>query len=222
MEENRIKVRIDINKKIHTMKGGIGASWHSLSRDIPMENEKYEYPARMNAQPRGSAFGGNPPLEDTTAWEQLFKHAKWLGLNFIRVELSQHMYEPERNKFNWKNEEMKALYKILDWCEKNRADVFLQQMWSHVEWNAFPGVHPLISAPYSLEDYAIGIATLLKYLTKTKRYTCIKYFCITNEPPGGTWGYWWCYGSGSGSITPALKKVRKTLDTYEINILFRP
>lgn len=58
MEENRIKVRIDINKKIHTMKGGIGASWHSLSRDIPMENEKYEYPARMNAQPRGSALAG--------------------------------------------------------------------------------------------------------------------------------------------------------------------
>jgi hypothetical protein len=218
MKENRIKIRIDTNKIIHTMKGGIGASWHSLSRDIPMENEKYEYPARMNAQPRGSAFGGNPPIEDTTAWEQLFRHAKWLGLNFIRVELSQHMYEPERNKFDWNNEEMKALFKILNWCEKNGADVFLQQMWSHVEWNAFPGVHPLISAPYSLDDFALGIATLLKYLTKTKKYTCIKYFCITNEPPGGTWGYWWCYGSGSGSVTPAWKKVRKTLDAYGINI----
>lgn len=213
-----ISVKIDANKTVHTMKGGIGASWHSLSREIPMENEKYEYPVRMNAQPRGSAFGGNPPVEDSLAWKQLFYHARWLGLNFIRVELSQHMYEPERKKFDWKNEEMKALYKILDWCQKNHADVFLQQMWCHVGWNAFPGVHPLLSAPCSLEDYADGIAALLKYLIKIRKYTCIKYFCLTNEPPGGTWGYWWGYGSGSGSVTPAWKKVRETLDANRIKI----
>jgi Cellulase (glycosyl hydrolase family 5) len=217
-ETKSISVKVDIAKKVRTMRGGIGASWHSLSRDIPMENEKYEYPVRMNAQPRGSGFGGNPPVENKSAWKQLCGHAAWLGLNFIRVELSQNMYEPERNKFDWKNEEMQALYLILDWCQKNNADVFLQQMWTHVHWNAFPGVHPLLSAPRDLDDYAVGIAALLKHLLKTKKYTCIKYFCITNEPPGGTWGYWWGYGAGSGSVTPAWKKVRKTLDANGIKL----
>ena len=128
------------------------------------------------------------------------------------------MYEPERGVFDWTNEEMLALYRILDWCESNHADVFLQQMWGHVEWNAFPGVHPLLSAPRSLDDFAAGITELLVQLMRKKNYTCIKYFSITNEPPGGTWGYWWSYGQGSGTITPALRKVREYLDAAGIEI----
>src|SRR5208283_1630492 len=107
---------------------------------------------------------------------------------------------------------------ILDWCESNHADVFLQQMWGHVDWNAFSGVHPLLSAPRSIEDLATGITELLRQLIRKKSYTCIKYFCITNEPPGGTWGYWWSLGEGSGTITPALKKVREFLDAARIEV----
>jgi hypothetical protein len=91
-------------------------------------------------------------------------------------------------------------------------------MWGHVEWNAFPGVHPLLSAPRSLDDFAAGITELLVQLMRKKNYTCIKYFSITNEPPGGTWGYWWSYGQGSGTITPALRKVREYLDVAGIEI----
>jgi hypothetical protein len=211
------QVTVDPNVIVHRMQGGIGASWHAMSKEIPLENEKYDYPVRLSNN-RGSAYGGNPPLSDTSAWNQVLHHARWLGLDFIRVELSQLMYEPERNVFDWNNEEMQVLYRILDWCEANHADVFLQQMWGHVEWNAYPGVHPLLSAPKSLDDFADGIATLLKYLTITRKYTCIKYFCITNEPPGGTWGYWWSYGQGSGTVTSAWKKVRETLDREGIPI----
>jgi len=215
MQEQHIT--IDASTVVHHMQGGIGASWHAMSLDIPLENEKYDYPVRLTSN-RGSAYGGNPPVSDTSAWRQICEHATWLGLDFLRVELSQRMYEPERNVFDWKNEEMTALFRILDWCEANHADVFLQQMWGHVEWNAYPGVHPLLSAPRSLDDYANGIATLLEYLTVTRKYTCIKYFCLTNEPPGGTWGYWWSYGSGSGTVTEAWKKVRETLDKRGIHI----
>jgi hypothetical protein len=210
-------VTVDAGVVVHHMQGGIGASWHAMSKDIPLENEKYDYPVRLGSN-RGSAYGGNPPISDTAGWSQLFYHARWLGLNFIRVELSQRMYEPGRNEFDWKNEEMEALYRILDWCEANHADVFLQQMWGHVEWNAYPGVHPLLSAPRSLDDFADGIATLLEYLTVTRKYSCIKYFCITNEPPGGTWGYWWSYGTCTVSLAEAWQKVKETLDRKGIHV----
>jgi len=209
------KLKINANVILHTMRGGIGASWHAMSKDIPLENETYDYPVRYQ-NPRGSAYGGNPPISETDAWEQICGHASWLGLNFIRVELSQRMYEPQRGVFDWNNEETLALYRILDWCESHGADVFLQQMWGHVEWNAFPGVHPLLSAPRSLDDFASGVRELLSNLLRTKNYTCIKYFSITNEPPGGTWGYWWSYGQGSGTITPALSRVREYLDAAGI------
>jgi hypothetical protein len=91
-------------------------------------------------------------------------------------------------------------------------------MWGHVAWNAFPGVHPLISAPRSIEDFSNGIATLLDYLIRVKRYTCIKYFCMTNEPPGGTWGYWWSQGAVSGPVTPAWKAVREKLDKMNLHV----
>ncbi len=217
-QEKSLNLRVDASMVLQQMKGGIGASWHALVKDIPLGNEKYNYPA-ISACPRGSAFAGNPPLSDTAAWNQLYYHARWLGLNFVRVELSQGMYEPERNIFDWNNEEMNVLYKILDWCESNHADVFLQQMWGHVAWNSFPGVHPLISSPKSLDDFANGIATFLKHLTVTRKYTCIKYFCMTNEPPGGPWGSWWSSGDNVGpSITDAWKKLHETFIAQGIKI----
>jgi len=211
------EINVDATQVIHTMKGGMGASWHALHHDLPLENEKYKFPVREIA-PRGSAWGGNPPADDTSGWSQIKKHASWLGLNFIRVEIDQRMYEPERNQFDWQNDEMQALYHILDWSEENGADVFLQQMWGHVEWNAYPGVHPLLSAPKNLDDFASGIASLIEYLTKTKGYTCIKYFCMTNEPPGGPWGYWWDFGDETGSINDAWTRLKEEFDARGIAI----
>lgn len=204
---------ITVNRDLikYQMSGGIGASWHAISEAKIDEGEEYEWALRYKNS-RGSAWGGNPPVENTKAWEQIFHHAKWLGINWVRVELSARMYEPERNQFDWENDEMRALYKILDWCEENNVHVFLQQMWSNVKWNSYPKVQPLLSAPKSVDDFAIGLSTLVEYLQKQKKYTCIKWLCITNEPPGGNWGSWWSKGEENAPLTPAFKAVRKALD----------
>ncbi len=212
-----IKIVIDPAQVIYTMKGGMGASWHAIQDIYPLNNEKYEIPVREVA-PLGSAYGGNPPVSNIKTWEQIKSHASWLGMNFVRVELSQNMYYPGKNTFDWENEEMQALFNILDWAEENEADVFLQQMCANVEWNSFPGIHPLISAPKDLDAYAIGIATLLEFLTIEKGYTCIKYFCMTNEPPGGTWGYWWEYGKNEGKIEDAWARLKQEFDNQRIDI----
>jgi len=217
-KDKAILIQVDAADRIHTMKGGMGASWHAISADLPLDNEKYTIKARETGAARGSAWGGNPPVSYTKAWEQLKDHASWLGLNFVRVECSQRMYEPQRNMFDWTNEEMLALYNILDWAQENDVDVFLQQMWAYVEWNAIPGIHPLISAPKNLDDFTNGIATLLEYLIKERGYTCIKYFCMTNEPPGGTWGYWWEYGDTEGTISDAWQRLKEEFDHRNINI----
>jgi hypothetical protein len=122
-QKGSYEIKINGNDIAHTMKGGIGASWHSLVFDLPLENHKYTWPADT-VSPRGSAWGGNPPLSDKKAWDQVYDHARWLGLDFLRVELDQRMYEPQRNRFDWDNEEMKVLFRILDWCQENDADVF--------------------------------------------------------------------------------------------------
>lgn len=210
-------ISINADKERYRMAGGIGASWHAISQDSIDESPEYKWALRYKNS-RGSAWGGNPPVTNAGAWEQIYNHAGWLGLSWIRVELSARMYEPERNKFSWDNKEMAALYKILDWAEASNADVFLQQMWSNVKWNSYPGVQPLLSAPRSIEDFAEGIGSLAEHLLKVKNYTCIKWICITNEPPGGSWGSWWSTGEKDAPLTPALKEVRRVLDEKKLDL----
>jgi hypothetical protein len=215
---SQVTVKVQTQSPLYAMKGGLGASWHAIRKSGPWKNFDYDFPASEN-NPRGSALEGNPPLANEVAWKQLCQLARWLGLNWVRVELSQLMYEPQDGKFDWDNEEMQTLYRILDYCEQNQVDVFLQQMWTEVSWNAFRGVHPLISAPQSLDKFGDGMATLVEHLVKQKNYSCIRWVCITNEPPGGTWGYWW--SSGSYPCVPlgdGFRAVREAMDRRGLKI----
>lgn len=209
------EIRIDTASVKHTMAGGAGASWHAMGPVAYWYKDLTA--ARVNRNSRGSGWGGNPPLEYTEAWDDLSKHARWLGLDFIRVEIDMRMYEPERDKFDWQNDQMRTLYRILDHCEKNQVDVFFTQMWADVEWNAFPGAGRLQSAPKSVEDFAQGLATLMEYLVKTKHYTCIRWLCISNEP-GYDWGWWLGPEGKPVSIMPALHAVRAELDKRGIAV----
>lgn len=212
-----ISIVVDTQNVLRTMAGGIGASWHAIQKDLPAySQDDYEYPIRKTA-PRGSAVGGNPPLGNQKAWEQLYRYADWLGMDWMRVEMSQRMYEPERERFDWDNEEMQTLYRILDYCQSRDVDVFLTQMWGEVEWNAFPNVHPLQSAPMSVEDFVEGLGRLMDHLVHKKKYTCIRWLCISNEP-GYDWAWWIGPNGHKHSITPALKAVRERLDLYKINV----
>jgi hypothetical protein len=215
--QESIKINVNTNVTVYQMRGGMGASWHVITDVLPLNNEKYKIPVREVA-PLGRAYGAMPPVSDTTAWEQIKYHASWLGLNFVRVELSQKSYMPQKNQFEPNSGEMLALYNVLDWAEQNGADVFLQQMCSNVELNAFPRIHPLLSAPKDLDAFVNAIATLLEHLTKVKGYTCIKYFCMTNEPSGGTWGYWWEYGENSGKIEDAWARLKQEFDNCGITV----
>ena len=66
----------------HRMRGGIGASWHAIEANIPVEGDRSH---------GGSGWGANPPPEDDLAWQAVYRHADWLGLDFCRVELEQRM-----------------------------------------------------------------------------------------------------------------------------------
>jgi hypothetical protein len=209
------EIRIDTTTVKHTMAGGAGASWHAMGPVAHWYKDLSE--VKVNRNSRGSGWGGNPPLEYTDAWSDLRKHARWLGLDFIRVEIDMRMYEPERGKFDWQNDQMQTLYRILDHCQQNQVDVFFTQMWADVEWNAFPAAGRLQSAPKSVEDFAQGLATLMEFLVKTKHYTCIRWLCINNEP-GYDWGWWHGADGKTVSLMPALHAVRAELDKRGIAV----
>ena len=198
-----VRLAVDLDAVVNTMRGGIGASWHAIEQPIPGTHG-------------GSGWGGYPPADDRAAWAQIGRHARWLGLDWNRVEFEQRIYEPERGQFSWDNPEMKILYRILDWCQKNRADVFLQQMWGNVKWNTYPEwrddpatrVH---SAPVDVQAFADGLATMVEHLVKKKGYTCIRWLCLNNEPG---YGFSWWQEPPDKAMMPyrAVELVRKALD----------
>jgi hypothetical protein len=209
------EVRLTVNAEsvIHTMRGGFGASWHAIEQPIPVEGDRSH---------GGSAWGANPPAEDARAWRQIWRHADWLGLDFVRVELEQRMFEPDQGRFTWDTPEMRILYRILDWCQRRHADVFLQCMWGNVEWNAFPEfrgspVKRVHSGPYSMESFAGSLTALMKHLLTTKHYTCIRWLCINNEP-GYDWSWWQRPPNQPMPLRDGLAAVRHALDRAGISV----
>jgi hypothetical protein len=209
------EIRVDTTTVKHTMAGGAGASWHAMGPVAYWYKDLI--PGKVNRNSRGSGWGGNPPLAYAEAWNDLRYHARWLGLDFIRVEIDMRMYEPERGKFDWQNDQMQTLDRILDYCQKNDVDVFFTQMWADVEWNAFEKAGRLQSAPKSVEDFAQGLATLMEHLIKTEHYTCIRWLCIVNEP-GSQWSWWQGADGQPVSLMPALHAVRAELDKRGIPV----
>jgi len=203
-------ITVDFAKPVHTMRGGIGASWHAIGPT------PYYYPdliGRNNRTCRGSAFGGNPPLTPKyePAWNDLVHQAKWLGLDFIRVEIDLRMYNPQRGVFTWDNEEMRTLERILQFCQTNQVDVYFTMMWQDVEWNAHPGVCRLQSSPRSVADFAESYAALLERLVKQQGYTCIHWVTVNNEP-GFESAWWQGPDKKADSIMPAIRALRAALD----------
>ena len=218
LQAAEVRIAVDTSSISNTMRGGIGASWHAIEKPISTEHD-----AVFGMHDHGgSGWGANPAAEDKAAWDQIYRHASWLGMDFVRVELEQRMYEPQRKAFDWDNPEMRILYRILDWCRKNDVDVFLTQMWSNVKWNAFPEfrdkpAHIVHSGPHSMDDFAEGLATCVEYLVETKKYTCIKHLCITNEPCN-RWSWWNKPPNVPMPLTPGLAAVRKALDKRGVDV----
>jgi hypothetical protein len=215
-----VRLRLDLGNVTNTMRGGIGASWHAIEKPLPYSEQPD--PVFQIKSHGGSGWGAYPAAGDQAAWDQIDRNARWLGLDFNRVEIEQRIYEPEQGRFTWDSPEMLILYKILDWCERNRADVFLQQMWSNVRWNAYPEWRDdtagrLHSAPHNLDAFAEGLAALVEHLVRVKGYTCIHWLCITNEPGNG-FSWWQRPPNKPVDLRPGLVVVRRALDARGLKI----
>jgi len=140
-----------------------------------------------------------------------------MGLDWCRVEFEQRVYEPAKRQFDWNGSEMQVMYRVLDWAEKRGVDVFLTQMWADVAWNAFPKnasdpVRILRSAPKDMNEWAFGLGELIEHLTKVKKYTCLRWLVICNEPEQDGFSWWQDASMKAMPITPGLKAMREELD----------
>jgi hypothetical protein len=211
-----VRIHIDGGEPVHWMKGGIGASIHAVAAELPRNPVTGDSWA-------GSEWGGNPGPDDVQRWEELFRHAEWLSMNWCRVEFQQASYEPGKRVFDWDSAEMQALCRILDWAQWRNVDVFLQQIWANVAWNAYPGnaddpVKRLRSAPYSLEEWAYGLGEIVEHQLRNKGYSCIRWVCVCNEPGWDSFSWWQDLEMKAAPFTQGLKAVREEFDRRGLTV----
>ena len=202
---------------LNTMQGGFGASMHAIEDSLPVSTYDGNYRSYG-----GSVWGGNPAAEDTARWNQIFAHSDWLGLDWCRVEIDHGMFEPEKGKYTFDNKEMRILYRWLDYCQSRDVDVYFTEMWPDVKWLVHKnflgdGVKELLSAPNDFEAWADGLTKLLDYLVNEKKYTCIKWLSINNEPHE-VWSWWKKADGTSQDILEGLTAMKKRLDAANLPV----
>ncbi|GAA4236849.1 hypothetical protein GCM10022291_22230 [Postechiella marina] len=146
-------------------------------------------------------------------WNELYKRVDFVNPHIIRVmDVSTWRYYKGLDKkgepiLDFNTEEIKSLYKLLDYCQSRNIKVLFG------EWGA-PGLWNLDETIPEIERaddvrWTNMIVKYLEHLIVKKGYTCIKYYNLVNEPNGywaSTDGDWEQWKVGYIQLDQAIKK----------------
>ncbi|UZO80937.1 glycoside hydrolase family 5 protein [Aquimarina sp. ERC-38] len=131
-------------------------------------------------------------------WEELYRRLDFVNPHVIRVmDGAGWRYYQGNDKdgnpiVDYNTQEVKSLYKLLDYCQKNDIKVMFG------EWGA-PQSGSKVKNPIDRADddrWIEMITGYLNHLVIEKGYTCITYYNLVNEPNGywastdGDWDQW--------------------------------
>lgn len=117
-------------------------------------------------------------------WTIIRNRVAFMRLPAARVMMLCRWCLKKDGTFDWETNRMKKLYRILDICQQTRTTVFLTDWGCVRSWTRAPGIKDTADP-----KYAHTIATYLDYLINTRKYSCIQYFILVNEPNNEAGGY---------------------------------
>ncbi|MGN6555450.1 MAG: cellulase family glycosylhydrolase [Verrucomicrobiota bacterium] len=126
-------------------------------------------------------------------WQRVFDRLDYMRVPLVRVMTRAYKYcdgfdADGKPIYQWNNNRMRKMYQLLDYCERRNVTVILGE-WDDPasdEDRADKASDKL--QKYDMEEtdprWHSIIADLLEHLLNDKKYTCIKYFNLINEPNG--------------------------------------
>jgi hypothetical protein len=143
-------------------------------------------------------------------WNEVYKRLDYIKPNIIRVmdQASWRYFvgvaDDDSLIIDFNTQEVQSLYKVLDYCERNNITVIFG------EWGA-PGFWGVEGNIHRADDprWIHMITEYLKHLIIEKKYTCLKYYNLVNEPNGywaSTDGDWDQWKRGVEMLTASLKE----------------
>ena len=105
------------------------------------------------------------------------RRVEWMRLPVARIMVQARWCYQGAGRYDWDSPQMAALYRHLDVCQSLGTTVLLTDWGIEPAWLKTPDVS-------RVEDpkYAEIVTACLHHLLITKKYTCIKYFILVNEP----------------------------------------
>lgn len=107
------------------------------------------------------------------------KRVRWMRLPVARVMMQTRWCYLGEGRFDWETPDMKALYRELDVCQALGTTVILTDWGAERKWTTLPCITSV-----DQDEYASVIGRYMHHLLKTRGYTCISFFVLTNEPNG--------------------------------------
>jgi hypothetical protein len=105
------------------------------------------------------------------------RRVEWMRLPAARIMMQMKWCRREDGSFDFETPPMQDLYRHLDVCEALGTTVFLADWGCMPAWLRAPGIGD-VADPL----YAESIGVYLEHLVNVKRYSCIRYFIMVNEP----------------------------------------
>jgi hypothetical protein len=116
---------------------------------------------------------------DDAGWKLITGRLKALHVPIVRMmfQLSWCQRDPDLKQWDWDNPQVKSALRYLDFCQAADIHVIL------TDWGWSAGASP--GRLYETPDdprFAAGIAAYLRELMDRRKYACIKYLVVGNEP----------------------------------------
>ncbi len=118
--------------------------------------------------------GAGVTSEDVALME---KRIAWMRPGIVRVAMQARWCYLGNDRYDWDTPDMRQLLRVLDVCEKLKIKVILTEWGCEPDWLKVPDLH-------KIDDprYAGIIGTYVDYLINVRKYTCLKWFVLGNEP----------------------------------------
>lgn len=199
-------VSVDVSNVVSEEFIGHGVQWSAYPH---ADSEKAEWGALMTDE----------------KWQRVYERLDYMTPHIIRVIDQANWRYLEgfdvngKAVINYDSEEVRSLFKILDYCQRKNIIVLLG------EWGVPYQVHDVNSEFHGFisdardQRWLEMVSNWLDFLINEKKYTCIKYFNLVNEPNGswastdGDWDEW------SGAVIALNEYLDKTGLLEQISIM---
>jgi len=139
-------------------------------------------------------YDGRIPPWEKEHFDSFLAVLDWSEPRWIRYGLNLNHWEPQNDDddanhldwpgFRFDSPIMQLHYRVFDFCEKRRIPVLVTNWCAYdpATGNGWLSEKPPIGGPRSGEEFAESMAALVRQLKVIKRYDCVKWLSLWNEP----------------------------------------